>query len=199
MGPGGLRAPIQGAPGIQWSRNRLAKAIHFPKAAPWRTPACPLSKGPALKLERDFRALHGEGGSDESSRPGRPCPNRARPRLRGQNPGRRAPWSGRRKPQLFLELNFSALSRQQGADGSASETDLPPKPPPLTARSPEDCVAAPLGSHRRGRVPTADPPWLRSSLTVNRTWGSRGQASPHASHHEGCGSGERQRLPSVAP
>lgn len=123
----------QGHRGFGTARQRP----FIPKPAPW-TWTLPPSKGHALKLERNFCALDGEGGTNESSTfPARPTPPKhAQLLLQGRNPGTRAPWSGCRKSQPFLELNFSALSREreQRADGSHTQDRPPPRPPPLAAR-----------------------------------------------------------------
>ena len=95
--------------------ERLGKVHSFiPKPGPWAW-TLPLPKGHALMTERDFRARDREGGSNEpqSSPPGGPCPKTHNLRLQGPSTGKRAPWSGCRKPQPSLELNFSALSREK--------------------------------------------------------------------------------------
>lgn len=123
----------QGHRGFGTARQRPL----IPKPAPW-TWTLPPSKGHTLKLERNFCALDGEGGTNESSTfPARPTPPKhAQLLLQGRNPGTRAPWSGCRKSQPFLALNFFALSREreQRADGSHTQHRPPPRPPPLAAR-----------------------------------------------------------------
>lgn len=166
--------------------NRLARAVHSQGSSPDTGALPPL---PGTRVQARARlprpGWKAGGRSPQSSQPGRPGPNNAHPRLRGRSPGTRAPPSACRKPQPFLELHFSSLCGKQGEDGSCTRDR-----PPSKAQAPRRMKTGiwrprPGMATARERVPPQDPPRLRSRLTVNRTRGSRGQASLHATQNPG--------------
>lgn len=155
----GLSASVPGALaaqsfGIAWQRPLI------PKAAP-STPALPSVQGARAPAgSRLPRPGCGRRLKQMLTLPGQgdPAQTRAHSAL-GRNPDTRA-LVRVRKPQSFLELNYSLCCEQgAGAKGRAPGTGdrLPSRAPAPHRPKTRDCVAAPLDSHRPGKGASSRP------------------------------------------